>query len=203
MVLKGDLHNNFAGSVETTPIDLHQDLPDVIRVGMRYRPERDLELRLFGDLTRWSAFEDQCIARRDEPCELNADGSSAPGSGVVQNVRRDWNDAFGIRAGLSSWVEPALEVFTGAGYDSNAVPDETLETSLMDFDDVSLAVGARYELASRLFVAASYTQFYNFPRDTRGKSEHAQLAAPSNGPDSGGRYTDWAGLVNLNLEHTF
>lgn len=200
MVLKGDLHNNFSGSVDTTQVDFHQDLPDVIRLGARYRPEPELELRLFGDVTRWSAFERQCISRRDEPCTLSPDGSTATGSGAIQNVPRAWQDAFGVRAGFSAWLEPELEVFTGAGYDSNAVPDATLEPSLLDFHDVSMAAGVRYEIASDLFLAGSYTQFLNFPRDNRGESEHPRQAAPSNGPDAGGRYTEWVGLVNLNLE---
>lgn len=202
MVLKGDLSQNYTGSVDVTPVDLHQDLPDVIRLGLRYRPEPTLELRLFGDVTRWSAFEDQCVSQRDQSCDVNADGSTAS-SGVIQNVRRDWNDAFGVRAGMSSWVKPELEVFTGAGYDSNAVPDATLEPSLLDFHDVSFALGARYELAPQLFLAGSFTQFLNVPRDTQGKSEHPTLQSPSNGPDSGGRYTEWVSLVNLNVEMVF
>lgn len=203
MVLHGELENAFSGAVDATAVDFRQDLPDVIRFGMRYRPEPHLELRLFGDYTRWSALTDQCVSRRDEPCTLNADGSAAAGSGAIQNVPRHWHDAFGVRAGMSSWLRPEIEVFTGAGYDSNAIPDSTLEPSLMDYDDVSFALGARYELAPGFLVAASYTQFANVPRENRGESEHPEQAAPSNGPDAGGRYSEWVGLVNLDLELIF
>ncbi len=203
MVLHGKLENDFAGSVDTTKVDFRQELPDVIRVGARFRPEPELELRLFGDYTRWSAFEDQCVSRKGEPCELDPDGSAANGSGVIQNVPRHWQDAFGVRAGVSVWARPELEVFAGLGYDSNAVPDSTLEPSLMDYDDVSFAVGARYELWQDAFVSASYTQFENVPRDNSKKSVHPTEAPPSNGPDAGGQYDEWVGLVNLGVELGF
>jgi hypothetical protein len=73
----------------------------------------------------------------------------------------------------------------------------------MDYDDVSLALGARYELASGLFLAGSCTEFLNVPRDNRGKSTHPTHAAPSNGPDAGGQYAEWVLLVNLDIELIF
>jgi long-chain fatty acid transport protein len=203
MVLSGDLEDNFTGSVDVTSVDFHQDLPDVIRLGARYRPEPRLELRLFGDYTRWSSLDDQCVARRGEPCTLNPDGSNAPGSGAIQSVPRHWNDAFGVRAGVSGWLGSRLELMSGLGYDSNAIPDSTLEPSFMDYDDFSAAVGARYEVASGFFLGACYTEFYNLPRDNSGSSVHPHEQAPSNGPDAGGRYTEWVGLLNLDAELVF
>jgi long-chain fatty acid transport protein len=203
MTLEGTLRNNFTGTVTEAPIDFHQDLPDIYRLGLRYRPRTYLELRLFGDLTRWSALTAHCVSRRGEPCAVNADGSPAPGSGTIQNIRRDWRDAFGVRAGASYFITGVTELFIGAGYDSNAVPDDTLETSFMDFDDISAVVGARFRIAENLHVAGSFLQFYAIPRDTTGKSQHAALRAPSRGPDSGGKYQEWIGAFNANVDVGF
>ncbi len=203
MKLGGELRNNFTGSVDVTEVELHQDLPDIYRLGATYRPTRQVELRLFGDLTRWSAFTRHCVARKGEPCTLRKDGSAPPDSGAVQNVPRDWKDAWGVRAGGSYFATHSLELFAGLGYDSNAVPDETLEPSLMDFDDFALAAGARVELVHNVYFAGSYTNFYNIPRDTRGKSVHPLEQSPSNGPDASGKYTEWVGLVDLNVEVVF
>jgi long-chain fatty acid transport protein len=103
----GTLTNNFGGQISEDDVELHQDLPDVYRLGIRGRPAKDIELRLFGDFTRWSQMERQCA--------------------VLQNQPRNWNDTFGVRAGASLWTNKATELLAGAGYSSNAVPDETLE----------------------------------------------------------------------------
>jgi long-chain fatty acid transport protein len=203
MALAGTLRNHFAGQRTDDAIDFHQDLPDVYRAGARYRPSRQLELRLFADLTRWSAVEDHCVARRDEPCVVRRDGSAPSDSATLQSIRRDWQDAFGVRAGASYWVSEPLELFAGAGYDGNAVPDETLETSFMDFHDISVAAGARWRATEGLHIAASYLLFFNIARDTAGESIHASLESPSHGPDSGGRYTEWVGALNVNVELAF
>jgi long-chain fatty acid transport protein len=203
MTLEGTLRNDFTGTVTEAPVDFHQDLPDIYRVGLRYRPRSYLELRLFGDLTRWSSLTSHCVSRRGEPCTVNPDGSPAPGSGTIQNISRDWRDAFGVRAGASYFITEVTELFAGAGYDSNAVPDATLETSFMDFDDVSAVAGARIRIAENLHVAGSFLQFYAIPRDTSGDSRHAALRAPSRGPDSGGKYGEWIGAFNANVDVAF
>ena len=200
MKLAGELRNDFTGSVDVTEVELHQDLPDVYRAGVRWRPTPEVELRLFGDLTRWSAFTRHCVARKGESCALRKDGSAPPDSGAVQNVPRDCKDAFGVRLGGSYFATRDLELFAGLGYDSNAVPDETLEPSLMDFDDFAAAAGARVAVLPNLFVAGSYTNFYEIPRDTRGKSVHPTEASPSNGPDASGKYFEWVGVLDVNVE---
>lgn len=202
--LAGRLKNDF-GSVDEVDVELHQDVPDVVRLGVRFRPRRDIELRLFGDWTRWSAFSDQCVALAGEPCEVDADGRAVSRPPPLQTIRRGWRDAFGLRAGGSLWVSPRWELFSGVGWDGNAIPDETLEPSLLDFDDLGTALGARVEAVSgKLFLELSYTNFFNVPRDTAGKS---RTAAPSESfaraPDSGGHYTEWAGMLNVVAEAVF
>src|SRR5262249_18892071 len=71
MTLKGHLKENLAGVVTDDEVELHQDLPDVIRIGGRFRPVEDWEIRLFGDWTRWSAFKNQCIVQAGGPCNVN------------------------------------------------------------------------------------------------------------------------------------
>ena len=60
--LKGTLTNNLSGSLEpAADVKLLQSLPDVYRLGVRARPVKEVELRLFGDVTNWSVFDRQCI----------------------------------------------------------------------------------------------------------------------------------------------
>ena len=202
--LSGTLENNF-GSIDELGVELHQHLPDIVRLGVRYRPTPTTELRLHGDWTRWSLFENQCVALASEPCDVDARGHALSDPAPLQNMRRSWNDGFGLRLGVSVWPDPRWELFTGLGYDSNAIPDETLEPSFLDFDDFATALSARYEVVpDRLAVEIAYTQFYNLPRDNAGKSELATTPDDySRVPDPGGHYGEWAGLVNTDVELRF
>lgn len=205
MALDGELINNF-GSRSVTAIDFRQDLPDIVRLGGRWKVRDNVELRLHGDWTRWSQMDKQCLVPDNaEGCRVDENGGAIPGDPEqpVQNLPRNWQDAFGVRAGGSFFVNPMVEVFAGLGYDSNAIPDESLDPALTDFHDVSAALGGRLTLGKHIGVAASWTQFFYFSRDTTGKSENAAFVQPSRGPDAGGKYTQRIGVLNLNLEATF
>jgi long-chain fatty acid transport protein len=219
MSLDGDLVTNLRGKISTTKIDVIQDLPDIVRLGAKYRPVSDIELRLFGDWSRWSSLEDQCLVDEGNPCELQADGSPVEGTPVpLLNIRRDWQDAFGIRAGGSYWLSEKTEIFSGLGYDSNAVPSETLDPSLTDFHDISVALGARLQIIEHLAAALSYTHLFYFPRNNAGESILGPCATlpeaeripgenclqnPSASPDSGGQYTQTIGVFNVNVDVSF
>ena len=208
--LEGELKTVFANGTESTnTVDFHTELPDVYRLGGRYRPSTVTELRLFFDYQRWSVLDNHCVSGVGEECEVAADGSAEPGSDVILNQVRDWNDTFGARAGASYWAVDEVELFAGAGFSSNAVPAETLEPALQDYDSVSAALGGRFELAEWLYLATSYTQVFYLSRDTSGESIHPDLlgpngtGSPSEGPPSGGRYSQQLGLFNVNVEAIF
>ncbi len=204
MVLEGKLWNNLSGNnVEKDDIEFHQDLPDIIRVGVKYRGLPDWELRLHGDYQRWSVLENQCIAFPGEDCGVNADGSTADGTGTTQNIPRHWEDAFGVRAGASYFMNDPLEVMVGAGYDGNAIPDQALDPALMDFHDVTASLGARYQVIEPMFVALTFSQIFYFSRDTAGNNENSEWNTPSKSPDAGGEYEQTISLVNANVELVF
>jgi long-chain fatty acid transport protein len=205
-VLTGTLTNTYLGSAAPYPVRFNQALPDIIRLGARFRPTDSLELRAFGDFTRWSVMKTQCVVldQKDYQCRVNADGSDASGNGaVLQNLRRRWKDTFGIRGGVSQWVKPTIELFAGLGFETGAVPDETLDPGLGDANNVSAALGARFAIIPALFIAGSYTHIQFLPRDNIGKSELTQPSHPTARADGGGRYTQWIGLFNVNAEFVF
>jgi long-chain fatty acid transport protein len=212
MTLSGTLTNNLAGTpTPAEDIDVTQDLPDIIRLGARFKPSPELELRLFGDFTRWSSLERHCLGTKGKECKVAedgatpklADGSDDPNVGTLQNIPRDWQDAFGVRAGASYWLSPPIELFGGAGYDGSAVPDETLEPSLSDFNKISVAVGGRFAIGDHLHAALSYTQLIYLSRDTSGVSKAAGYKVPSRSPDAGGEYSQSIGVVNANVDVAF
>jgi long-chain fatty acid transport protein len=193
-----------------------QDLPDIIRAGGRWRMKTaPLELRLFGDLTRWSKFKNQCLyidgaGQNKQPytCTIGSDGSDAGGGGIQQYVPRNWKDTFGGRLGVSYWVVPAVELLFGAGYETAASPDSTLAPDLPDANNISGTLGARIRLTDSLFLSAEYTQIQYFNRDNTGQSTLAvangnPVSQPTVEEDAGGKYTQWIGIFSGNLEALF
>jgi len=207
MTLEGTLTNNFSGSVDKQDITFIQSLPDIYRLGVRARPIKTVEIRVFGDVTNWSTMKSMCVVPgiedKDKVCNINDDGSPIEGEKApLLNLQRDWGPAFGLRGGGSYWVVPAAELYLGVGYDSNAVPDSTLEPALTDFHKASLGAGVR--LTAGPFAGdISYTHIFYVPRDTTGKSVLATNPEPSRSPDSGGRYTQTIGVINANVQLTF
>ena len=190
MKLSGTLKNDFGGVLSEDKVDAHQDFPDVFQLGARWRAAKDVELRLFGDYTRWSSFKDQCISAQDKPCT---------GSTQVLDIPRDWHDAFSVRAGGSFWISPAAELLAGAGYYSSAVPNSTLDPTLPDWNTVSFTLGGRVAIIKNLHTELSYSQFFSPKRDNSGKS----TLNPPISPNGGGVYTEDLGVVNLNVDIAF
>jgi long-chain fatty acid transport protein len=200
---EGVLHTSFAGRQTDANVVFTTDLPDVVRAGASYRPMEKLELRLFGDYQRWSELDHQCVFLKGSRCDLNADGSAQAGSSVILNFVRRWHDTFAVRTGASYWTSPAVELLTGIGYSSNAVPNATLEPALMDFNAVSASAGAVFSLFERVHLATTYTHLFYISRDTTGQSEHPTFAPPSRSPDSSGKYSLALDLVNVNVDVAF
>jgi len=204
---KGTLFLRNTVGVTEQDVEMDVNWPDIIRLGVGWRPTKSFEARLFGDFTRWSLFQDQCIISDGVDCDINEDGSVADSvsdpNAVAANIPRRWNDAFGIRAGASWWVVPEVELQLGVGYDSNAIPDQTLGPDLLDFHDVSVALGGKFQLTNELFLSAAYTQFFYIPRDTTDTSGTNDFAPPSAQPYSGGNYSQNLGALNVYLQAAF
>lgn len=186
-------------------VSMYQVLPDIWRVGARWRLSPATELRVAANWTRWSALRTQCVSLRDTPCQVQSNGDAVPDSGTVQNMRRYWKDTFGARVGASHWIVPSVELFAGTGYETAATPDATLDPVLADANNLAFAAGARVEVLASWFVAASYTHLQFLARDNIGKSALADpdVAVTTRRPDGGGRYTQWVGILDVNVLKQF
>jgi long-chain fatty acid transport protein len=203
MTLKGTLVTTYGGVPRKDEVELHQALPDIVRVGARFRPNQQTELRLFGELTRWSVMRTQCIALAGYPCAVTRSGDDPGNGGIFLNFRRYWRDTVGLRAGVSRWFIPELELLLGAGFETAATPDETLDPELPDAATAQAALGGRWQIVPTLFLGVSYTHLYYLPRNNIGKSALSDADVPTRRPDGGGRYTQWVGVFDANLEKVF
>ena len=220
MTLSGTLRNvlNPADPSETN-VEVTQTLPDIIRLGARVRPEGwNAEIRLFMDYTRWSVFENQCVLNADEP-DRNCDfvgGENAledpagyrageDWNAVVQNLPRFWQDSVGIRFGGSYWLEEELELYLGAGYDSSAVPPETMDPALFDLEKITATAGTRWQASELFGLGVTFTQVIYFDLDTDGRSINPAYAKGTNTvqTSSDGVYSQAVSVLNIYSEFTF
>lgn len=179
-------------------------LPEVIRAGVRLRPilgRHPVELRAYGDLTRWSRLQSQCISLEGQPCAVFPDGTDAtPGASTVQNIRRRWKDTYGANLAASYWLRADLELFAGAGYATAATPDATLDPMLPDADNFRFTVGARVAVGPGWHLTAGLTDVQFVSRDNTGRSILSDAQIPTRRADGGGRYTQWLGIFHLGVE---
>jgi long-chain fatty acid transport protein len=213
---KGNLRNDYpkagGGLSPARPLDAKQikSYPDAFRLGVRFRPKRlPLELRVFGDLTRYSKQNDGiCVGVANAPCGVNPDGSPLSGSGTTQFIRMKNNDSVGVRLGVSYWTSPAVELLMGAGFETASTTAATMSPLSHDADNIQGTFGARFKVTRMTALSIEYTHYYFFTRDNTGQSELAQLngvkvAYPTIQEDGGGVYKEWRAQVNGSFEVMF
>ncbi|PRQ03475.1 Outer membrane protein transport protein [Enhygromyxa salina] len=224
MALEGTLTNIFTtGNVTPTPVEVTQSYPDIIRLGFRVRPIPKLELRVFADYTRWSVFDKQCVmileaeSSDQRSCEYeNADtaledpsnfgGGGAEDGDVVavtQHLPRFWQDAGGVRVGVGYWFIDELETYIGLGYDSSAIPVETVDPVLFDMDKISVTLGALWQAHKHLAMGATVGQIIYLPLDTKGQNVFNEFQAPTRQASADGVYKQWLTVGNLYLDVSF
>lgn len=201
--------------VEETELRLEQALPDVTRLAWRYQPVPNVEIRLSGDYQRWSVFENQCLLDGSLPksqnnCALDSEGAALPeAEGIVVNIPRRWKDTFGVRAGGSYWFTPDLELNGGVVYDSSAVPDETIDVSLLDQNKVIALAGIRWGVVpGTLILGLTLNNVFYFKRTVepreRDEDDHGIGPLPPSAiPDGAGTYTQNVFYAQLGAEYMF
>lgn len=208
MTMTGKLTTKLGASAATSDdVDFTQSMPDIFRLGVRYRAMKALELRLWGSFERWSVLTDQCFLNQsvaNRSCTLNANGTIPQGSntGVINNIPRHWKDAFAVRGSGSYWVMPELELQLGLGFDGNAVPDSTMEASLPDWNDISVTLGAAYQMmGGKLALTGSFLAVFSIPRTV--DFEPYPYQPPSRVPSGAGEYKSFVGVLQIGVGYKF
>lgn len=205
ITLDGTLSTSMGTAVAAPrPVTYTHALPDIVRAGLRARPRwgrRPIELRVFGDLTRWSRLQSQCVSVQGQPCAVFSDGTDAtPGGTTIQNIRRRWQDTYGAYVGASFWPSDAVELFAGAGFATAATPDATLDPMMPDARNIRLAAGSRFAIPGGFHITAGLTTVQYAARDNTGRSMLTDAELPTRRPDGGGKYELWLGLFQVSLE---
>ncbi len=213
--LEGELQNVFTGGEPGgSDVVMTSQLPDIFRLGARFRPIPKLELRLFGDLTRWSAMKQQCVVTTAnlgngdlyEYCDVIRENGGVGDSEnqITLNAVRNWNDAGGVRLGGSYWLaNDKVELMLDLGFDGSAIPDESLEPALFDMNKVSFGLGVLVRPVPFLGLALTATDIVYFERDTRGVETANRFVPPSRQPSSAGVYNQNIFVLNTGVSFEF
>ena len=172
---------------------MRQQLPDSVRVGGVWQATTKASFHFAADYQRWSVFKDQCLVQTGTQVPAKcaflpyAGAGAAPvgyrggldtangGANVLVNIARDWHDTFSVRAGGSYDLSDKLELNGGLLFDSNAVPDETLEPGLIDTNKVIGQLGARYGMSSKLTLSGTLGYVAYFARTTSPRPDTLDL----------------------------
>lgn len=219
MTLKGTLKNALGTSdPSVTDVEFEQDLPDIVRFGVRFRPRADMEIRMFGDWTRWSEVKSQClldanakggpncdVKETDDPLgEPELNGANGPDArGIILNLPRHWKDSFGYRLGYSYWFTKEVEGFIGGGYDSSAIDPRIMDPALIDSPKFTLGVGGKFQVIENLALAFTYTHVFYLTVNTGAKSVLDNFASPTKQPSGDGEYKQMVDLFQLAADISF
>ena len=188
--LSGTLTNQFGDSPPAaSDVELRQELPDILRLAGLWRAADKIVLHAALDMQRWSQFKNQCIVTPGAPasaCAPDADGMVVESSPLVVNIPRAWQDVYGIRIGGAYEVSDALTVNGGILYDTNAVPDATLDPALIDADKVVPQVGVRFRTGK---VTLNGTIGHVFYMDRTTAARTVDPSGKNRNPDMAGDYS--------------
>jgi hypothetical protein len=197
--LHGSMKTSFSSGQNKNDITVDQNFADTIFAGVRVRPVPMFELRVSGYWERSSVVRGQCLSRGNKGCDLDHNGFAETNSGALANFVRQWHNDLGARVAGSVFLAQRYEVYGAVSWDGNAIPMRTLEPGLFDGNDLGFTIGGRAKLTSRLDLGLNYMYQFMISRDSTGKSQLANFALPNHLPNSGGKYEQWLGILNLNL----
>jgi long-chain fatty acid transport protein len=118
----------------TVPVEHTQTWPQSASLGAAFAAGPDVTISTQLDWTQWSRYERIVV--------------DFPASTVVQIYPLDWDDSYGLRAGVEWRQSRRLALRGGAYFDSNAIPDYTMERQYLDRNKVGLSYGASLGLGA-------------------------------------------------------
>ena len=122
---------------------------------------------------------------------------------VTQHLPRFWKDAGGVRIGIGYWFIDELETYIGLGYDSSAIPVQTVDPALFDMDKISVTAGALWQAHKHLAIGATVGQIIYLTLDTKGRNVLNKFNPPTRQASADGIYKQWLTIGNLYLDISF
>jgi long-chain fatty acid transport protein len=127
----------FGGSSFKTDAETPMTLPDIVSLGIAYRPTKDWTLGLDLEWFGWSSFKNAKLDLDHEVPAANFTDSSAP---------LEWKDVWTVKAGAEYKMNEKLSLRAGYAYINTQIPDQTLDASSPDGNQHNFSVGFGYKM---------------------------------------------------------
>jgi long-chain fatty acid transport protein len=127
----------FDGDSFKTDAENPVTFPEIVSLGIAYRPTKNwiigLDLEWFG----WSSFKNAKLDLEHEVPEANFTDSSVP---------LDWKDVWTIKVGAEYKMNEKISIRAGYAYIETQVPEHTLDASAPDSNQHNFSVGFGYRI---------------------------------------------------------
>lgn len=171
VVVPQDLSTIEGGVEVPTLLSVEFPLPAVARLYLDSQISDKVNLGLGVDYQMWNV----CCGEEDGDIAIGltnqSGGAVGPDDGVTIEIateqygpRRLWNSMNLVQLG---GVQVNEDLWTGwrLMYNQNAVPDYAVSPSNLDFENVGVGLGARYNITGPLTVGLNYTKYFLFTRE--------------------------------------
>jgi len=126
----------FGGSRFKTDMETPATFPEMMSVGIAFRPDEKLTISAEFEYGGWSTFEDAEIKLENQVPEAGFADSSTP---------LNWKDAWIAKIGADYKLNDKLAVRGGYAFVKTQVPEHTLEASSPESDNHNISVGLGYK----------------------------------------------------------
>jgi long-subunit fatty acid transport protein len=188
MRLNGNFQFQQPTTGSSTPADLLQSYPDIIRLGAAWRVAPQTELRADAVWQRWSQFKYQCVVPPGASCAADSQGVTTAPKTTKLDLPRNFNDSVRVRAGVAHWVGASTELFGSAAVESSPVGSSNQDPLIFDSTRVYGTIGTRHAFSRNLYASLSYTYVYFVPV-TVTDSAYSSYPNPSKSPSANGDYS--------------
>lgn len=201
---------NVDGTAFLVPLGLESaafssvTFPDMVNVGIAFKPRENIIVALEGDWVNWKSFRDIEISYASAAylAGLNAIRARVGGAPVSMTViKENWRAVFALRAGLEWRYRPNMRMRIGYSFDPTPVDDVYFTPAIPDNDRHLFSAGWGYDLTDSTTLDLAYMFVYF--------NERNQTASPigdlPRAPElvKNGRYKARAHLITASLTMAF
>lgn len=154
--LKGDLRLSrlapplqplFGGAAFSTDITSSLTFPDIISLGIAFRPSRDTTITVDAEQIRWSSFRTQTTKLKQQ----------VPPAAVSGTTPLYWRDTWTFRTGIEVKLSGPTALRAGYAYVPSPAPERTLSPAAPDGTMHHLSIGFGHKLRDNLTLDFFYT----------------------------------------------
>lgn len=186
---------DLAGNGQFTSVDVahKQEWPQQLSLGVSFRLTPTLRLSAQGDWTDWSRVN-----------QIVVEFPGQPGLTQLTTFRVDFHDNYAVHGGAELELSPRVALRGGYTFDTNAVPDRTIERQYLDGPKHAVALGGGYQLARSWRIDTAFEYIFGSVRTVPdNRQEYTDAGWASRANKAPGEHVGQVYTFELNLQHQY